>query len=183
VRAEVVQAGPEIGLLEAWTAGLERAAGEYVVFVSNDTVVCERWLNHLVAAAKVAGDVGMVGTMSNMCPPPQWIGKLPYRIKGTAGAPDLAPVDALARECREQNGGKSFEVPRLGGSCLLLKAEVCKKIALADSSTPFGAIDGDVLSAKVRNAGYKLVCCRDLFMHHFGSRLFVALRVDAAVTA
>jgi GT2 family glycosyltransferase len=199
VHAEVVQVSPEIGLLPVCAAGLERAQGEYIVFVSNDTVVGERWLNHLVAAAKLAPDIGMVGTMSNMTPPPQWVGKLPYRVGSrrngslngaegrianasyNGGPLDLAPVDAFAREWREQHAGKSFEVERLGGSCLLLKAELCKKIDFGDASTPFGAIDGDLLSAKVREAGYRLVCCRDLFLHHFGSRLFAALRVDPVV--
>jgi GT2 family glycosyltransferase len=209
VRVEIVQADPEVGLLAACAAGVERASGEYVVFLSNDTVVGERWLNHLVAAAKVAADIGMVGTMSNMTPPPQWVGKLPYRIGGKKrgdgavgrivnpschdggridnpsyrhdGPLDLEAVDAFAREWREQNAGKSFEVERLGGSCLLLKAEVCKKIDWADASTPFGAIDGDLLSEKVRAAGYRLVCCRDLFLHHFGSRLFAALRIESVV--
>jgi len=215
VKVEIVQAEPDAGLLAACEAGVERAAGEYVVFLSNDTVVGERWLNHLVAAAKVAPDIGMVGVMSNMCPPPQWVGRLPYRIglkrngKGRIDNPsyevggaavgrivypsynhgpalDLEPVDAFAREWREEHAGKSFEVERLGGSCLLLKSELGKKMAgknmeCGDMSTPFGAIDGDLLSAAVREAGYRLVCCRDLFLHHFGSRLFAALRVNAAV--
>jgi hypothetical protein len=94
---------------------------------------------------------------------------------------DLSPVDAFAREWREEHAGKSFEVERLGGSCLLLKAEVCKKLDFGDAGTPFGAIDGDLFSEQVRKAGYRLVCCRDLFLHHFGSRLFAALRVDPVV--
>ena len=91
---------------------------------------------------------------------------------------DLSPVEAFARQWREEHAGKSFEVDRLGGACLLLKAEVCSKIEWNEASTPFGAIDGDLLSEKVRKAGYRLVCCRDLFVHHFGSRLFAALRVS-----
>jgi len=202
VRAEVVQASPEIGLLHAYAAGVEAAQGEYIVFVSNDTVVGERWLNHLVAAARVEPDIGMVGTMSNMTPPPQWVGKVPYRLAAKSGridnpsygaavreavgrivypSLDLSPVDAFAPEWRERHAGKSFQAERLGGSCLLLKAEVCRKIDFADVSTPFGAIDGDLLSEKVRKAGYRLVCCRDLFLHHFGSRLFAALRIDPVV--
>jgi GT2 family glycosyltransferase len=193
VRVEIVEAPPELGLFSACVAGLDHAQGEYIVFMSNDTIVPENWLNHLVALAKLEPDIGMVGTMSNMTPPPQWVGKLPYRLgskkngtlNGTVppGRLDLEPIDNFAREWREQHAGKSFEVERVGGSCLLLKAEVCKKIDLTEASTPFGAIDGDLLSTKVRQAGYKLVCCRDLFLHHFGSRLFAALRIDPAIAS
>jgi len=210
VKVEIVQAGPEIGLLAACATGVEHASGEYVVFLSNDTVVPEHWLRNLVGLTKLAPDIGMVGTMSNMTPPPQWVGKLPYRVgakkggrignpsygqtggSGTTGridnpsygersALDLEPIDAFAREWHEQYAGKSFEVERLGGSCLLLRAEACAKIDFGDAGTPFGAIDGDLLSKKVREAGYRLACCKDLVLHHFGSRLFAALRIDGLV--
>jgi hypothetical protein len=32
--------------------------------------------------------------------------------------------------------------------------------------------DTDILSSKAREAGFKLCCCRDLFIHHFGTRTF-----------
>jgi hypothetical protein len=35
-----------------------------------------------------------------------------------------------------------------------------------------GLFDTDVLSVKVRRAGYSLAVCRDLFVHHFGPRTF-----------
>ena len=137
-RVEIVEAPAEAGLPAACAVGLKHAQGEYVVFMSNETVVGERWLNHLVAAAKVAPEIGMVGTMSNLCPPPQWVGKLPYRIglkktaigsSGPGSFPlDLEAVDQFASDWCEKHRGQSFEVERLGGSCLLIKAEVFKKI-------------------------------------------------------
>jgi hypothetical protein len=35
-----------------------------------------------------------------------------------------------------------------------------------------GVFDTDALCARVRQAGYLATCCRDLFVHHFGSRRF-----------
>jgi len=32
--------------------------------------------------------------------------------------------------------------------------------------------DTDILSIKAREAGYGLALCRDLFVHHFGTRTF-----------
>jgi hypothetical protein len=29
-----------------------------------------------------------------------------------------------------------------------------------------------ILSARARQPGYMLACCRDLYIHHFGSRIF-----------
>jgi hypothetical protein len=48
--------------------------------------------------------------------------------------------------------------------------------------TDLGLFDTDVLSLKARQAGFKLACARDLFIHHFGSRIFAqgAPRQDEA---
>jgi hypothetical protein len=35
-----------------------------------------------------------------------------------------------------------------------------------------GLFDTDALSLKARQAGFTLACCRDLFVHHFGTRTF-----------
>jgi GT2 family glycosyltransferase len=179
-----LRAEPELDLVGACQKGIEQAHGEFVALVSNDSLVTESWLNHLVALARLTPELGMVGCMSNLAPPPQWSGKLPYRIrsKGNTSALDVSPVDEFAREWRQKHLGQSFEVERIGGSCVLFKTEALRKIDLSGIPTPFGCIDGDLLSNKVRDAGYKLACSRDLFVHHFGTRLFLALRVDPATS-
>lgn len=165
---------------------IRQVGGRYVALVSNDSLVPEGWLNHLVALAKLRPEIGMVGTMSNLAPPPQWIGKLPYRLaynpKQAAGdgraAIDLAAFERFARDWRQTHMGESFEVERLGGSCVLLKAEVLQKVSLEQIPGPIGSIDGDLLSQAVIQAGYRLACCRDVFVHHLGTRMFVPLRVE-----
>jgi O-antigen biosynthesis protein len=41
-----------------------------------------------------------------------------------------------------------------------------------DQWTDLSLFDSDILSAKARQAGFTLACCRDLFVHHFGTRTF-----------
>jgi hypothetical protein len=41
-----------------------------------------------------------------------------------------------------------------------------------DKWTDLSLFDTDILSAKTRQAGFTLACCRDLFIHHFGTRTF-----------
>jgi len=38
--------------------------------------------------------------------------------------------------------------------------------------TDLSFFDTDILSVKARQAGYGLALCRDLFIHHFGTRTF-----------
>ena len=39
-------------------------------------------------------------------------------------------------------------------------------------SSELGLFDTDLLCRSARQAGYTLACCRDLFIHHFGTRTF-----------
>src|SRR5262249_19442002 len=79
---------------------------------------------------------------------------------------------AVAREFREQARGKWQEAERLGGFCLLLKREVLSRIGPLEDEAGLGLFDTDLLSVKARQAGYTLALCRDLFVHHFGTRTF-----------
>jgi hypothetical protein len=156
-----------------------------------DALLPDGWLGHLTALVRLAPNIWLVGVMTNLAQPPQSVGKLPYRLKhkdaedleGGPHAPgpllNLAPVDSFPRDWREKHRGQSFEAQGLGGPCLFFKAEVQKKIDLTRCGTSFGALDGDLVGQQVRQAGYRLGCCQDPFVHHLGNQLFVALRVEA----
>ena len=66
-----------------------------------------------------------------------------------------------------------LEPHRLGGFCLMIRRAVLDRIgAKLDQWTDMSLFDTDILSAKARQAGFTLCCCRDLFIHHFGTRTF-----------
>src|SRR5438128_2710672 len=128
----------------------------------------------------------MAGPMCNYAAPPQLVETVPYRVgpkklgrlEGRHGTSevlvDVDAVEAFAREFREKNRGKWLESERLGGFCLILKREALVKMGPLDPWTDLGLFDTDILSAKARQAGYTLACCRDLFVHHFGARTFAS---------
>lgn len=137
-------------------------------------------LQQLLALVSMAFGIGMAGPMSNYAAPPQLVETVPYRVgpkKGTwvGGTSewllDPAPVYAFANQYREEHKGKWVEANRLGGFCLLLKREVLGPIGPLDEEG-LGLFDTNVLSLKARQAGYSLAVCRDLFVHHFGTRTF-----------
>jgi GT2 family glycosyltransferase len=182
VRVEVVRAGSESGFRAAVAEGLARARGDYVVWLNNDTIVTDGWLQQLVALCGGHESIGMAGPMSNYAPPPQRVGEAPYRVGArTKGPPDdgrpeqeLADVEAVNRfaaEWRERHRGQWFEAERLGGFCLLVKRSVLQGVDFLGEQSEKGLFDADALCRRVRQAGYRLACCRDLFIHHFGSRV------------
>jgi GT2 family glycosyltransferase len=160
---------------------VRQARGEFLVLLNNDCIVPAGWLQQLLALASMSFGMGLVGPMSNYAAPPQLVETVPYRVgpkKGSRlrGGPgewlvDTEAVHAFARQYREEQRGKWLETDRLGGFCLLLKREVLGRIGPLDEEG-LGLFDTDVLSVKARQAGYSLAVCRDLFVHHFGTRTF-----------
>ena len=182
VRVEVVRAGSESGFRAAVAEGLARARGDYVVWLNNDTIVTDGWLQQLVALCGGHESIGMVGPMSNYAPPPQRVSETPYRVGARASGSsdddrpdreraDVETVNRFAVEWRERHKGQWAEAERLGGFCLLIKRSVLQEVEFFDDQSEKGLFDADALSRRVRQAGYRLACCRDLFIHHFGNRV------------
>jgi O-antigen biosynthesis protein len=181
VRVEVVRAATDLDIPRACAEILRRARGEYLALLNNDTLVPPGWLQQLTALVSMSFGMGLAGPMSNYAAPPQLVEAVPYRVGPKKGArlqggsgPWLVETEAVmgyAQKYREEHKGKWQEAERLGGFCLLLKREVLGRIGPLGEEG-LGLFDTDLLSVKARQAGYTLAVCRDLFVHHFGTRSF-----------
>ena len=93
---------------------------------------------------------------------------------------DVAAVDRYAAGFHKENKGNWLYAERLGGFCLLVKREVLDKIGPAlNEWSDLSLFDTDILSAKAHQAGFSLAVCRDLFVHHFGTRTFAHGQAEA----
>jgi GT2 family glycosyltransferase len=175
-RVAVFRAATDADLPAVIGQALAEAHGEYLVLLNNDTVVSDGWLGQLIALASLSFGVGLVGPMSNYAAPPQLVEVVPYRSGPRQGSGrgllDRAALDAFARQHREEHRGQWQHAERLGGFCLLLKREVLGRIGPLHDEAGLGLFDTDLLSVKARQAGYSLAVCKDLFVHHFGTRTF-----------
>jgi GT2 family glycosyltransferase len=178
VRVEVVSSPAEQAFGAAVAEALARARGSFIAWVNNDVLVPRLWLAQLVGLATMKAEVGMAGPMANVAPPQQRVASVPYRLSVSgptqerrAEAPDTEAVDRFAQDNWTANKGKWFEVTQLGGFCFLIKRELLAVAPLVEEKGEAGVFDAAGLSARVRAAGKRLAVCRDLFVHHFGSRL------------
>ncbi len=182
VRVEIVRTVTDAGIGDAVKEAIQLARGEYLVLLNNDTIVTDAWLNQLIALSGMGPGIGAVGPMSNYAAPPQLVETVPYRFgprknrtPGSTAAPglvDTSAVHAFAGEFRETNKGKWLETERLGGFCLLLKRVVFERMGNLEKFTDLSLFDSDIVSSKTRQEGFSLAVCRDLFIHHFGTRTF-----------
>jgi O-antigen biosynthesis protein len=184
IRVEIVRTPTDLGIGQVVQDAIKQSRGEYVVLLNNDTIVTSAWLNQLVNLAQLSPAIGMVGPSSNYAAPPQLVENVPYRIgprkgsrfqeagSGAGWLVDVSAVETFARKWREEQKGKWMEVERLGGFCLLLKREVLKRVGNLSQWTDLSIFDTDILSSKARQAGFTLACCKDVYIHHFGTRTF-----------
>ena len=185
VRVEICRAATDLNIATAVDDALQAVRGEYVCLLNNDTVVTPKWLDALTGLAQLSPSHGMVGPMSNQAPEGQRVDTVPYRLGPKKGPlVDVSAVEAFARDHHGQMRGKWIESDALGGFCLLIRREVLDRIRPALTKwTDLSLFDTDIAGKKARQEGFKLVVCRDLFIHHFGTRTFAhgaPMPLDAA---
>jgi GT2 family glycosyltransferase len=184
VRVEVVRTVTDKDIPSAIQQALALSRGEFFVLLNNDIIVTADWLTYLIGLANLAPTIGLVGPMSNGVPPPQQVESIPYRLArrdrvgpesvDVVSRPllDVDAVNRFAHEWREQYRGKWLEVDHLAGFCLLIKREVLTALGPLQAASGLEVFDTDLLCQQARKAGFTLAVCKDVFLHHFGSRSF-----------
>jgi GT2 family glycosyltransferase len=179
VRVEITRAPTDLKIKDAVRDALKKTRGEFVCLLNNDTVVTPKWLDALIALANVSPTHGLVGPMSNCAAEGQLVETVPYRLgpkkDAQPGDPllDVSAVDAFARDFAGSERGKWIQVENLGGFCLLMRRVVLEQIRPAlDEWSDQKLFDTNIVSAKARQAGFQCVVCRDMYIHHFGTRTF-----------
>jgi GT2 family glycosyltransferase len=169
-RVVVIRNESNRGFPAGCNQGLAEARGRYLVFLNNDTVVAEGWLERLIAwKLHDWPRVGMVGAVSNYTAAPQQVA---IDYAGVAG------LDAFAARRARDYAGKALEVGRLTGFCLLARREVFDNVGGFDERYELGFFDDDDLSVRARKAGFRLLVALNVFIHHYGSRTFQGLGID-----
>jgi GT2 family glycosyltransferase len=152
-----------IGFPAGCNRGIAAASGNSILLLNNDTIATPQWLANLKKCLFSSSDIGAVGAVTNSCSNFQSI------------AYEYASIEEMilfAKQINHSNPELWEDRSRLVGYCLLIKAEVVRKIGLLDEIFSPGNFEDDDYSLRIRNAGYRLVLCRDTFIHHFGSVSF-----------
>jgi GT2 family glycosyltransferase/tetratricopeptide (TPR) repeat protein/2-polyprenyl-3-methyl-5-hydroxy-6-metoxy-1,4-benzoquinol methylase len=150
-----------LGFPRGANQGIRAASGDNILLLNNDAVVTPGWLRRLLLHLHSASDVGIVGPLTNYAVGRQLI-EVPYR--------SLAELDGFAWELGKQRRGESAGTGMIVGFCLLTRRDVLDRIGLLDEAFGMGTFEDTDLCFRAVRAGYRLLVCRDAFVHHFGSR-------------
>jgi len=131
---------------------LENSAPEYVLLLNNDTTVAPCFLERMVEVAGGDDGTGIVG-------PKVYYHAFPDRIWGAGGRVSMRTGRTFHIGMKETDRGQydaGREVDYIPGCCLLVKAEVIKKVGLLDESY-FCYWEETDYCFRAREAGYRSV--------------------------
>jgi GT2 family glycosyltransferase/tetratricopeptide (TPR) repeat protein len=167
--ARVIRNDTNRGFPAGCNQGIQAASGRQILLLNNDTLATPGWLTRLLAALHSDSKMGLVGPCSNYVGSEQQI---------DVRYDDLSQLESFARDWGKQHESERVETDRLIGFCLLIRREVIETIGLLDERFGMGCYEDDDFCRRAIQAGFRAVIARDAFVHHFGSRTFMATGVD-----
>lgn len=148
---KVISLSEEKTFAQANNIGLTQAEGEYIVFLNNDTIVNDGWIDKLEEHFRniPLDNLGMVGPVSNCS-----------NGKQAVGVQD-------PRAWYEANKGRWSHVGRLYGWCMFTRKDILDKIGGFDEKFVNSHEDND-LCLRFQLAGYQLAVAYDTYITHTG---------------
>ncbi len=150
--------------------GVKDARGDYVLLLNNDVLVSSGWLEDMVAAFERDPQIGMVGPITNHLSGRQVIADIPYT--------DTPGFHNFADQVRSANRGTVTPRRRIAGFAILMSKALYDELGGLEEIFGSGNYEDDDLCLRVRERGYAIMVDEGTFIHHYGSKTFVANQLD-----
>lgn len=139
------------------------ANGRFLILLNSDTRVSKGWLNRIITVLETDSSVGLVGPVSNSTGNEQ-------TIFSTGGTTNEILDEGI--QWASMSSGDIVPMERLCFFCVATRRDVVDRVGLLDEAYGVGFYEDDDYCLRVRNVGYRLVCCEDVFVYHQGGASF-----------
>lgn len=153
------------GFAAANNQGLAIATGDVLVLLNNDTVTPRGWLAPLLKHLQ-DGRIGLVGPVTNFVGNEAKI-EVPYKT--------IEEMEHFAVDYMRGHTGETFDIGMLAMFCVAMTRDVFEEIGQLDETFGIGMFEDDDYSNRIKAQGYRVVCAKDSFVHHFGQAAFKKL--------
>jgi GT2 family glycosyltransferase/predicted SAM-dependent methyltransferase len=158
-----------LGFPKGCNQGIEISNGDNILLLNNDVVVTSHWLENMLSALYSDESVGAVSCVTNHCS---------YKQTVPANYETMDEMQKFAATFNHSDPEKWEERLKLVGFCLLFKRVIVHTVGLLDELFTPGNHEDDDFSIRMRQAGYRLLLCKDTFIHHYGSVSFKSQEQD-----
>ena len=156
-----------LGFIKTVNHGFAFAGFGDVLLLNSDTIVYPGAFDELSAIAQSAPGIGTVTALSNDATIFSYPGEdLRQQTLADCG------WDALAAAALAANAGRAVDVPTGHGFCLLIKAELLRKLGNFDESFGRGYGEENDFCTRAADLGYRHVAATGVFVQHGASLSF-----------
>jgi GT2 family glycosyltransferase len=162
-RLRLVRNDANVGFARACNIGIAVAReAERIVLLNDDVVLTPGWLGGLLRHLGNERN-GLVGPVTNHARGEAQI---------EASYTNLDDLDRFAAQRAREHRGETLELPVLAMFCVAARTEVLARVGALDERFTVGMYEDDDYALRLRRAGYRLLCARDVYVHHWGGVSF-----------
>lgn len=155
------------GFAAANNQGLAVATGDYLVLLNNDTCVTPGWVGSLIRHMQRDESIGLIGPVTN---------NIGNEAKINIAYDSLGDMPKISAAYTRRHIGKTFSLRTAAFFCVMLPRHVYERVGPLDEAFGRGFFEDDDYCRRVEQAGLRIVCADDVFIHHHLSASFGKLK-------
>lgn len=171
--SEIIINRDNLGAPRAFNQGIEKAGGEFIVFLNNDTAVSSSWAGKMRRCLEKVKSAGLAGPVTN----PREDNRKNTPAPG-GGFSGLGSIQKMAAYVELTGGRQHAVVPGITSFCMMSKREVVEKIGGFDEAYGRGTNDDHDFCLRALKAGYRIICALGVYVYHFYNTTLGGLNIE-----